>query len=203
MSARTLGSTGTRRPSALARGAVLVIAVALVVFAASELQKATRRMALPLTHASVIREQAAAERLDPALVAAVIYAESKFDPRPSRAGAQGLMQILPATAYYLAHLSGGSSFTSRDLATPRINVAYGSYYLRYLLDHYNGAETLALAAYNGGMANVDKWAAHAHAEGSQLTIEGIPFPETREYVQRVLSARRAYRAAYPHQLGLR
>jgi soluble lytic murein transglycosylase len=159
--------------------------------------------ALPLTHASIIREQAAAKHLDPALIAAVIYAESKFDPRTSPAGAQGLMQILPATAYYVAHLSGGSSFTESDLGTPRINVAYGSYYLRYLLDHYKGNELLAVAAYNGGLTNVDSWAARANAEGGELTVASIPFPETRAYVQRVLDAQQTYRATYPHELGLR
>ena len=112
----------------------------------------------------MIREQAAEKHLDPALIAAVIYAETKFDPRPSSAGAEGLMQILPATAYYLAQLSGGSSFTASDLATPSVNVAYGSYYLRYLLDHYGGNEMLAVAAYNGGLTNVDRWVAQAHAK---------------------------------------
>jgi soluble lytic murein transglycosylase len=157
---------------------------------------------LPLSEAAVIREQAAAKHLDPALIAAVIYAESKFDPRPSPAGAQGLMQILPATALYIAHLSGGVKFTPSDLATPSINVAYGSYYLRYLLDHYKGNEMLALAAYNGGVSNVDSWLANAGADGRSLTLETIPFGETRAYVERVLAAQRAYRAAYPRELGL-
>src|ERR1700758_4065206 len=94
----------------------------------SGLDKGPSNGGLPLTDAAVIREQAAAKHLDPALIAAVIYAESKFDPRPSPAGAQGLMQILPATALYIAHLSGGVKFTPSDLATPSINVAYGSYY---------------------------------------------------------------------------
>jgi soluble lytic murein transglycosylase len=176
---------------------VLVLAVVL-----SAVDHAVHNRGLPLTHASIIREQAAAKRLDPALIAAVIYAESKFDPRPSSAGAQGLMQILPATAYYLAHLSGGARFTASDLATPRINVAYGSYYLRYLLDHYKGNELLAVAAYNGGLANVDGWAARADAAGGRLTVAAIPFPETRAYVQRVFDAQRAYRATYPRELGL-
>ena len=112
------------------------------------------------------------------------------------------MQILPATAYYLAHLSGGRRFTASDLATPRINVAYGSYYLRYMLDHYHGNEMLAVAAYNGGLANVDRWVAEAVGSGKQLTVSEIPFPETREYVQRVLSAQHAYRVTYPRELGL-
>src|SRR5205085_10935391 len=122
-----------------------------------QLDRAVRRVGLPLSQAGVIRQQAAAKHLDPALIAAVIYAESKFEPRPSAAGAQGLMQILPETAYFIAHLSGGTHFQASDLATPSINVAYGSYYLRYLLDHYGGNEMLALAAYNAGLANVDQW----------------------------------------------
>jgi soluble lytic murein transglycosylase len=192
MSRRTLG-----------RIAAIAVFGLLVALAFSTLHTATRRLGLPLTHASIIREQATAKHVDPALVAAVIYAESKFEPRPSSAGAEGLMQILPATAYYLAHLSGGSQFTASDLATPSINVAYGTYYLRYLLDHYNGNELLAVAAYNGGLANVDRWAAEANAAGRELTAEGIPFPETREYVQRVLDAQRAYRSKYAGELGLR
>src|SRR3977135_2321644 len=123
MSRRTL--------AALATAGLAILAVGLVL---SPVDNAVHHRGLPLTHATIIREQAAAKHLDPALIAAVIYAESKFDPRTSAAGAQGLMQILPATAYYLAHLSGGSRFTESDLATPSANVAYGRYYLRYLLD---------------------------------------------------------------------
>jgi len=175
------------------------LVVALVAFEADQL---VSTLGLPLTNANVIREQAAEKHLDPALIAAVIYAETKFDPRPSSAGAQGLMQILPATAYYLAQLSGGVRFTASDLATPSVNVAYGSYYLRYLLDHYSGNEMLAVAAYNAGLTNVDGWVAHARAEGTPLSIEAIPFPETREYVHRVLNAQRDYRAKYARQLGL-
>jgi soluble lytic murein transglycosylase len=182
--------------------AAIVVTVLFVGVIVSMLQTAARDQKLPLTDASIIREQAAAKDLDPALIAAVIYAETKFDPRPSPAGAQGLMQILPSTAYYLAHLSGGISFTASDLASPSVNLAYGSYYLRYLLNHYDGNEMLAVAAYNAGLNNVDEWLAHAHVEGSQLRAEAIPFPETREYVRRVLGAQSAYRETYPRQLGI-
>ena len=150
----------------------------------------------------MIRQQAAEKHLDPALIAAVIYAETKFDPRPSSAGAQGLMQILPSTAEFLAHLTGGVGFQTADLAHPAVNIAYGSYYLRYLLNHYENNEMLAIAAYNAGLTNVDEWVAHARAEGGQLTAAEIPFPQTREYVQRVLDAQRDYRATYARQLGL-
>src|SRR5438309_9178466 len=156
---------------ALGTVAALVLAAALVALVVSALDTAVRRLSLPLSQASVIRQQAAAEHLDPALIAAVIYAESKFDPRPSPAGAEGLMQVEPATAYFLAGLSGGVRFTASDLATPSVNVAYGSYYLRYLLDHYGGDLMLALAAYNAGLNNVDTWVARAHASGESLTEE--------------------------------
>jgi soluble lytic murein transglycosylase len=181
---------------------VLAATVLFVSVVASMLQQATNRLALPLSDAGIIREQAAAKQLDPALIAAVIYAETRFEPRPSVAGAQGLMQILPSTAYYLARLSGGISFTASDLADPSVNVAYGSYYLRYLLDHLDGNEMLAVAAYNGGLTNVERWEARAEEGGRKLTVSEIPFPQTREYVYRVLSAQRAYRSDYARQLGL-
>ena len=185
----------------LATFAALGVATLLVVLVL-DLGHAVRRVGLPLSDTEVIRQQAAQKHLDPALIAAVIYAETKFDPRPSTAGAEGLMQILPDTAYFIAHLSGGVGFTAGDLATPSINVAYGSYYLRYLLDRYHGSELLALAAYNGGLSNVDSWVAQAGAAGRRMTAAEIPFAETRAYVQRVLAAQQAYRAAYPRELGL-
>jgi soluble lytic murein transglycosylase len=182
--------------------AAIVATALFVTVVAVMLHQATQNLALPLSDTAIIRQQAAEKRLDPALIAAVIYAETKFDPRPSSAGAEGLMQLLPSTAYYLARLSGGRSFTASDLAEPDVNVAYGSYYLRYLLDHYGGNEMLAVAAYNGGETNVDRWVAHAESEGRQLSVQEIPFGETREYVQRVLSAQRDYRTTYPRALGL-
>jgi soluble lytic murein transglycosylase len=192
----------TKRTDRLVVIAVAAIVVVLVALLALGIARRGRAGALPLTNVSVIREQATAKHLDPALVAAVIYAESRFEPRPSPAGAQGLMQILPATAYYLARLSGGTAFNAGDLATPRVNVAYGSYYLRYLLNHYRGDETLALAAYNGGLSNVDYWRARAGEEGRTLTAQSIPFPETRDYVEKVLEVQQQYRSQYPQALGL-
>ena len=158
---------------------------------------------LPLAHEEAIRKQAREKSLDPSLIAGVIYAESKFNDSTSSAGALGLMQLLPSTAHFIAGRSGGTAFTTEDLSTPEINIAYGSWYLRYLLDRYGGDEVLALAAYNGGMGNVDRWVAEAGARGERLDVADIPFPETRAYVQRVLDARREYRRTYATELGLR
>jgi soluble lytic murein transglycosylase len=181
-----------------ALGVALLLAVGII----PRLHHTPSRPGLPLADAPVIREQAAEKHLDPALIAAVIYAETKFDPRTSSAGALGLMQILPETAHFIARKSGGTRFTTVDLAAPGINVAYGSWYLRYLLDHYEGDEMLAIAAYNGGLANVDAWVAKARGEGGRLSVTDIPFPETRAYVERVLSAQSEYRSIYPRELGL-
>ncbi len=204
----TRRSPASRRRAAARRRSVLaIVGVGLVVVAVVALlplaRKAVNDLGLPLRYQDVIRHQAADKHLDPALIAAVIYAETKFDPSTSSAGAQGLMQILPQTAKYLAHRSGATTFTTADLATPQVNIAYGSYYLRYLLDVYRGDTALALAAYNGGEANVDRWVAAAKARGRSLRIVDIPFPETRAYVVRVLAARTAYRHKYASELGYR
>src|SRR5947209_9857412 len=196
-------AAGRRRRAIAGTIAAVGILVVAVVLALPLFRKAVNDLTLPLTNADVIRQQAAQKHIDPALVAAVIYAETKFEPRPSSAGAQGLMQILPQTAEFLAHRSGATTFRVSDLATPAVNIAYGSYYLRFLLDHYGGSTTLALAAYNAGEANVDRWAAQARAQGKPLKVTAIPFPETRAYVLKVLQARRDYRRTYATELGYR
>jgi soluble lytic murein transglycosylase len=163
-------------------------------------KKAVNELSLPLSYSSVIRQQASEKHLDPALIAGVIYTETKFQPRDSAAGAVGLMQVMPQTAQFLAHRSGATTFTTADLVNPQVNIAYGSYYLRYLLNEYHGNMTLALAAYNGGESNVDEWMAQARADGGSLTVADIPFPETRAYVTRVLTAQGQYKRKYASQL---
>jgi len=161
-----------------------------------------REITLPLRHDDMIRQQARDKDLDPALIAAVIYQESKFRPGDSSAGAKGLMQILPDTARFIARRTGGTAFELRDLGTPQVNIAYGSWYLRYLIQHYEGNEALALAAYNGGLTNVDRWVREAGGPRTFDAVRHIPFPETRHYVQNVLEVRKDYRDHYGRELGL-
>jgi len=144
------------------------------------------RARYPLKYESIIQGHARNYRLEPALIAAVIYRESKFDARAgSTAGAIGLMQLTPSTARGIALRTGGTGFEVSDLYDPEINVRYGSWYLRHLIDKY-GTEERALAAYNGGQGNLDR---------------GVMYPETRHYVDRVLELRGIYRKAYPSELG--
>jgi soluble lytic murein transglycosylase len=186
-----------RRRRRLAIGAAVVCAgiVAGVLLARGTIDRAIQELTLPLKHEDVIRQQAREKDVDAALIAAVIYSESKFSDRTSSAGARGLMQITPEAANEIERHSGGTTFKLKDLSDPEINIRYGTYLLRELLDRYDGDVVAALAAYNAGPANVDKWG------GSDLSVEGIPFPETRAYVEEVLDKQRAYRDKYPRELG--
>jgi soluble lytic murein transglycosylase len=172
-------------------GAGIAVAVSQIDF-----QRAIQELTLPLQHEDIIRQQAAEKDLDPALIAAVIYSESKFRDQESAAGAIGLMQITPSTAKYIERLSGGTTFKISDLNDPQINISYGSYLLRRFLDRYGGNTVAALAAYNAGPGNVDSWG------GSGLQISDIGFPETRAYVEEVLSKRDEYASKYSSELGL-
>jgi soluble lytic murein transglycosylase len=190
-----------RRRLALALGVALL---ALLVGALTwpRFHDAVQEIALPLRHEDIIRQQAAEKDLDAALIAAVIYAESRFrDGQRSAAGAEGLMQITPATAHEIARKSGGTEFETGDLATPQVNISYGAWYLRYLMGRYAGNRAFALAAYNAGEGNVDRWIDRARQRDVDLTIAAIPFSETRTYVQGVLDAREEYRMSYARELG--
>jgi soluble lytic murein transglycosylase len=162
-----------------------------------DFDKAIRELTLPLRYDDIIRQQAAAKHLDPSLIAAVIYAESRFSDQESHAGALGLMQITPQTADVIARLSGGTQFVTGDLSDPDINIRYGTYYLRYVLQRYDGNEVAALAAYTAGIHAADGWG------GSDLSLDGIGFPETRAYVEEVLEKRQEYRDTYADDLGIR
>jgi soluble lytic murein transglycosylase len=187
---------GTVRRLALGVGVVVagvVAGSALGLF--GEVDHAIQELTLPLHHEDVIRQQAAEKEVDAALIAAVIYAESKFADQTSSAGARGLMQITPEAAKEIERLSGGTTFKLDDLSDPEINIRYGTFLLRELLERFGRNEVAALAAYNAGPANVEKWG------GAGLSVEDIPYPETRAYVEEVLDKRQAYRDKYPKELG--
>jgi soluble lytic murein transglycosylase len=184
-----------RRRAAIAAAAVVVgLAFGLLV-AGGAFDKAIQELTLPLRHEDIILQQSREKEVDAALIAAVIYSESKFADQTSSAGARGLMQITPEAATEIERLSGGTSFELDDLSDPEINIRYGTFLLRELLDRFGGDEAAALAAYNAGPSNAEKWG------GSELTVGEIPFPETRAYVEEVLDKRGAYRAEYGQELG--
>jgi soluble lytic murein transglycosylase len=179
-----------------AAAAVLGLTVGILV-ASGAFDKAIQELTLPLRHEDIIRQQSEEKGVDAALIAAVIYSESKFSDATSSAGARGLMQITPEAAEFIERQSGGTTFKLEDLSDPEINIRYGTFLLKELLERYDGDTAAALAAYNAGPGNADKWG------GSSLTVGEIPFPETRAYVEEVLDKQKAYRGKYAHELGYR
>jgi soluble lytic murein transglycosylase len=175
--------------------AALVVALAAGVFYVLETRPPWyERARYPLRYSEIVRDQAREKGLDPALVAAVIYQESKFESDArSSAGAVGLMQLQPETAMGIALRTGGTEFRVSDLTNPAINIRYGSWYLKNLFAKY-GNERLALAAYNAGQGNVDRWLRAG---------EEIGFPETRAYVEEVAHLKRVYRDAWRTELYTR
>jgi len=154
------------------------------------------RLWYPLHHADAIRAEARAAGLPADLVAGVISRESGFsDGARSRRGAVGLMQVLPETAEWIHRQPGAPAPDPSRLAEPEVNIAYGVWYLHYLLDRYRD-EGLVLAAYNGGETNLAGWIADAARRGVAFVPADIPFPETRSFVGAVRDARAVYRRAW-------
>lgn len=184
-----------RRWLAFGVGAVVLGLLAGVLVASGTFEKAIKELTLPLQHEDIIRQQAREKDVDAALIAAVIYTESRFADQTSSAGARGLMQITPEAAEDIARHSGATSFHTSDLSNPEINIKYGTYLLRERIAEYGGNVVAALASYNAGPVPVEKWG------GSELTIDEIKFPETRAYVEGVLEKQKEYREKYAKELG--
>ena len=150
----------------------------------------------PLTYWDLIRKHSAARGLDPYLVAALIAQESTFDPAiRSVANAWGLMQIVPATGRRLAPAVGVRRFTTSMLTSPETNVKIGTLYFSRLVQQFGGTH-YALASYNAGENRVLRWKAERPGLEEDEFIDDIPFPETQNYVKRILGTAEDYRALY-------
>ncbi|MEK6278328.1 MAG: lytic transglycosylase domain-containing protein [Actinomycetota bacterium] len=176
---------------AVVAGAIVGVVISLP----EKVDRAILEVTLPLRHDDIIRQQAGDKEVDAALIAAVIYAESRFRDQTSHAGARGLMQVQPKTALDIAKNSQATTFVLDDLSDPQINISYGTYYLDGLLDRYGGNEVAALAAYNAGPTNADRWG------GSEMSVDDIPTDETRGFVADVLDKQGRYREEYAKELG--
>jgi soluble lytic murein transglycosylase len=137
----------------------------------------------PIKYKSQIKYYAKQSNLDAALVASVIRAESNFNPSAtSNKGAVGLMQIMPATAEFIATENDIAAY---DLKDPRDNIRLGTLYLRYLLNKFKDEKT-AIMAYNAGEGNVARWL------GESKRLSKTPYPETNAYTEKVLNAKNFY-----------
>jgi soluble lytic murein transglycosylase len=155
----------------------------------------------PIKYQDEIMEASRRYQVDPYLVLAIIRSESSFrTDRISPKGAVGLMQIMPDTADWIVGKAGFRPDGENYLFDPKMNIHIGTWYLAFLLQMYNGNQVKAIAAYNAGPGNVNKWLKLEQWNGTRETIEDIPIGETRYYVQRVLYYHDRYRKIYNEQL---
>ncbi|MDQ2622722.1 MAG: lytic transglycosylase domain-containing protein [Actinomycetota bacterium] len=188
-------STGRVGRAFLILAGLMLAGIVAILLITGLAEKGIQEVTLPLRHEDVIRQQSQEKGVDAALIAAVIYTESRFVDQTSHADARGLMQITPETAEEIEKLSGGSTFELSDLRDPELNIRYGTFYLAHLIDRFDGDLVAALAAYNAGPSQAERWG------GSKMTIEDIDYGETRDYVKKVLSKQREYRHKYDLELG--
>ncbi|MFS8501725.1 MAG: lytic transglycosylase domain-containing protein [Caldicoprobacter sp.] len=175
---------------------ITMLAVFLILCAALMYGYVQRRM-YPLKYEALILEYANEYGLDPYLVCAVIWVESKFNEvATSHKGARGLMQVIPSTGQWAAQKLGIEGYTDDSLYDPAVNIRIGCWYLNRLRHHFKGNMGLALAAYNGGSGNVERWLQDPRYSKDGEELDNIPFRETRDFVDRVWKAYHKYKQLY-------
>ncbi len=157
-----------------------------------------QRLSYPMPYKSIVQQEATKYGVDPLLVTAVIREESKFMPNSeSRAGAKGVMQLMPDTALWVAQQMGLKNFQSEYLYQPEVNIMLGSWYIANLSKQFGGNPILVLAAYNGGRGRVQDWIKQGYLTGTGQ-IDQIPIMETKDYVKKVLQSYAKYKQLYPN-----
>lgn len=182
---------------AILAAVVLVLAAAgvLITLRMDAVRKETMRL-YPMEYEALIRETAAEYELDPAHVAAVVLAESSFDPSAvSSVGAEGLMQIMPETGEWIAGKLD-ESYEEGCLFDPETNLRYGCWYLRFLMDRYDGDRTCASAAYHSGQGAVDQWLKDPAYSSDGKTLDAIKGTNADAYVHRILEYYEKYAKLY-------
>jgi soluble lytic murein transglycosylase len=166
-----------------------------------DLPTEVRQVIFPLVYWDLIRKYSAERKLDPYLVSALVAQESTFEPSArSVANAIGLMQILPSTGRRLAQSAGLKSFTPAMLTRPETNIRLGTLYFSRLVGRFGGAH-YALASYNAGENRVVRWRSERPGIDDDEFIDDIPFPETQNYVKRILGTAEDYRLLYARDGG--
>lgn len=145
------------------------------------------KLMYPVDYQEEVEQAARKHGVDPILILAIVKTESNFDKeRVSHKGAVGLMQLMPDTADWIISQSGYDSMAREYLDHPQVNIDLGTWYVAFLLDTFQGDQVKAVAAYNAGPGIVAKWLKEGRWQGTRDSIDGIPYGETRHFVQRVL-----------------
>lgn len=155
------------------------------------------KLLYPLEYKEVIIKYGQLHKIDPPLLAALIKTESNFEPyAESSKGAKGLMQITPSTGEWIASITSMKDFDERMLFDPETNIKLGSWYIEHLSDYYGGSFELVFAAYNGGRGNVDRWLKDKNLSSNGITLDTIPFSETKNYIKKLRKNYSVYKLIY-------
>ena len=186
-----------RRIALMMTVAVLVLAlIGLAVWIAFDRAPEVVIRHYPMEYESTIRLCARLNDIPPAYVASVILAESSYDPQAvSSVNAQGLMQLLPSTAEWIASKLG-ETYAEGSLFDPETNLRYGCWYLGFLMQRYHGDMRLSSSAYHAGQGTVDKWLENPEYSPDGASLAVIPYDTTNTYVQRVLKYYEKYAELY-------
>jgi soluble lytic murein transglycosylase len=154
----------------------------------------------PIYYPEEIKKASEKYNINPYLILAIIQTESKFlHQNTSKKGAIGLMQLMRQTADWIIEKGGYSDDTERSIHEPAVNIELGSWYLRYLIDLFDGNLVAAIAAYNAGQGNVYRWLTTGIWDGSMDQVDRIPYGETRHYIQRVIYVYEQYEKIYGNE----
>lgn len=179
---------------------VLAIFAGAVVFMLGHFSDSTKermeKLNYPLGYSEYVDKASENYGLDPSIIYGIIRTESNFNPdAQSEVGAYGIMQIMPSSFEWLQELRGeAGKYEAEALFDPEICIDYGSYLLKYFLDYY-GNEQCAVAAYNAGFV-VSEWLDDPQYSSNGETLSDIPYPETKNYVEKVDSAKEMYEKLY-------
>ena len=172
---------------------LIVLVLCAGVFLVCSNQEEFTKLQYPLDYYEYVEKYSEEYDVPKSLIFAVIRSESSFDSTAlSYAGAHGLMQITSETFDWLQYRRDATGdYVTSDLYIPEVNIDYGTYFLSYLLDKYE-SEATAIAAYNAGVGAVDGWLQDKDISNDGVTLDNIPYPETANYVKKVISAKEVY-----------
>ncbi len=177
---------------------ILIIALCLILLLAN--LGSLTRLLYPAKYVDHIKKYAAQYEVDPYLIMSIIKTESNFQSDAvSNKNASGLMQIIEPTALWLADKMELQDFHYENITDPELNIQMGCYYIRYLLDIYEGNEENATAAYNAGEGTVNRWLADKEYSADGKNLYTIPYPETRHYINKLKNNRKMYQLLYKIQ----
>lgn len=185
-----------RKKNRIKRNLLITIVLIIILYNIGNIGRAF----YPIQYKDIIFSEARNNGMDPFLMAAIVKTESNFNNLAvSPKGARGLMQIMPDTGSWVAKQGGIPDYSPARLFEPAYNIRIGGWYLADLNEEFNGNTILVLAAYNGGRGNVKKWISREDWNIQSQNLDQIPFPETRQFVRKVLWYQKVYTYLYSKQ----